>query len=286
MPDAWDGDLRNSPDSPPPPARGGLPSGPLLAAGVLVVAAVIAAYFVFSGPPAPAPVSTAEAPETAPAAAPPQPLGSDAEAIDVPPLDESDDVVRDLARALSSHPGVTAWLATKGLVRTVTVVVTNIAEGATPSRHLPTLRPSTTFQVVERDDGNVYIDPRSYDRYTPLAGAIASIDTAGSARLYTMLKPRIEEAHRDLGYPDTSFDRTLERAIVSLLETPVVEGPIRVEPAGIGYRYEDARLEELTAAQKHLLRFGPANVQTVQDALRDLALALGIPAARLPAARR
>ena len=72
---------------------------------------------------------------------------------------------------------------------------------------------------------------------------------------------------------------------MSLLETPVIAGPIRVEPAGIGYRYDDPRLEGLTAAKKHLLRFGPANVRAIQNALRAIALALGIPAERLPASR-
>jgi hypothetical protein len=55
-----------------------------------------------------------------------------------------------------------------------------------------------------------------------------------------------------------------------------------VEPQGIGYRFEDANLESLTAAQKHLLRMGPRNVRIVQLKLRDIAAALGIPAERLP----
>jgi hypothetical protein len=285
MPDSWDGDLHPSTDSPTPPARRAVPTGPLIAAGVFVIAAAIAAYFVFTGAPSPPAATTAEGPEPAPPSEPAQPLGADAAPVDVPPLDESDAVVRELARKLSSHPRLASWLATKGLIRTFTVVVTNVAQGEAPARHLPSLRPSTTFQVMEGDDGNVYVDPRGYDRYTPFADAAASIDPAGSARLYTMLKPRIEEAHRDLGYPDVSFDRTLERAIVSLLETPVIEEPIRVEPAGIGYRYEDPRLEALTAPQKHLLRFGPENVRAIQSALRAFARELGIPPERLPARR-
>jgi len=88
---------------------------------------------------------------------------------------------------------------------------------------------------------------------------VASIDPAGGARLYATLKPRIEEAHRDLGYLDTPFDRMLERAIVLLLKAPVQEGPVRVEPRGIVYGFADADLEELTAAQKQLLRMGPRN---------------------------
>jgi len=115
-----------------------------------------------------------------------------------------------------------------------------------------------------------------------LAAAAASIDPAGSARLYATLKPLLEKASRDLGNPDTSFDRTIERAIVRLLNTPVLNDPVRVEPQGEGYAFEDADVEALTAAQKQLLRFGSRNVLRIQETLRNIALALGIPAQRLP----
>jgi len=177
---------------------------------------------------------------------------------------------------------VIAWLATDGLIRNFTVVVANVVEGVTPARHLKNLQPSGSFRVVDRN-GQTVVDPRSYARYDGIAAAAASIDPAGAARLYSTLKPRIEEAYAELGSQPASFDAALERAIIALLRTPVVDGPVRVEPeGGVGYRYADARLEELTAAQKHLLRTGPANVRMIQSALRAWALALGIPPERLP----
>jgi hypothetical protein len=139
--------------------------------------------------------------------------------------------------------------------------------------------------VVERG-GDLYIDPRSYERYDTLAAAAESIDPAGAARLYATLKPRIEEAYRDLGVPDISFDRTLERAIVLVLNTPVVDDPVPAEPRGaVGYGFAVRRLEALPAAQKQLVRMGRENVLTIQSSLRAIALALGIPAERLPAPR-
>ena len=38
----------------------------------------------------------------------------------------------------------------------------------------------------------------------------------------------------------------------------------------------------LTGVQKQLLRMGPRNVRIIQSSLREIALALGIPAERLP----
>ena len=126
-------------------------------------------------------------------------------------------------------------------------------------------------------------DPRSYDRYVRIADAVASVDPRAAARVYATLKPRIEDANRDLG-TQQPFDHTLERAIVALLATPVVDAGESLKPKGIGYGYADERLESLTAAQKQLLRMGPRNVRVIKAKLREIALALGIPAAHLPPA--
>ena len=104
-----------------------------------------------------------------------------------------------------------------------------------------------------------------------------------AARLYGTLRPRVEEAYADLGSADTRFDATLERAIVVLLETPVVEGNVRLVTRGALYAYADQRLESLLPAQKQLVRTGPRNTRLMQEKLRKIALALGITEDRLPA---
>ena len=88
--------------------------------------------------------------------------------------------------------------------------------------------------------------------------------------LYATLKPRIEEAYRELGYPDASFDAALERAIVSLLETPVRSRPTRLRLQGIGYAFADPHDEALTGAQKQLLRMDRKNgLSRSGEAARD-----------------
>lgn len=282
MNDLPDYEIQRPASEPPPPPQTEMPSsfGWILVA-IVVVAAGLAVYFGIVRGRHPTPPATAAVAPKAPADTSTPPLGGTGEAITLPPLDSSDDVVRTLVRRISEHPAVAAWLTTSGLVRNFTVVVSNIADGATPAQHLKVLRPSASFRVVQRD-GATFVDERSYDRYTSLADAIASIDPAAAAKLYATLKPRINEAARDLGASDPSFDRTLERAIVSLLDTPIRDGAPKLTPKGIGYAYDDGRLEGLTSAQKQLLRMGPRNARIVQKQLRDIAVALGIPAAHLP----
>ncbi len=277
MQDPMDLDLQNTtaPD-PRPPRR---PSAAAwMAIAVIVATVAVAAYWFYArrtAPALPVPAEVATGPETAP-----QPLGGQPEPVDVPPLDMSDEVVRSLVSALSSHPRVAAWLATDGLIRNFTVVVENISNGLSPSGHLAPLRPSAGFVRAERGE-RLFIDPRNYDRYTGVADAVASIDPDGAARLYSTLKPRIEEAYLELGRSEP-FDRALERAIVLLLQVPDVEGDIELEPQGGVYQYANPRLEQLAPAQKQLLRMGPRNVRTIQGRLREIALALGIPPSRLP----
>lgn len=284
MSDLQDLDLRASsetsgPDwTEPPPRRA---SSVWLAVAALIVAAGAAGYIAFVWRQPAAPVQARNAAPAAAGSTASPPLGGQGDPVTLPPLDASDTLVRTLVQALTESPAVMAWLPTEGLIRNFTVVVANIAEGATPAKQLKVLRPSAPYRVVARD-GNTSTDPRSYDRYVRIADAIASVDPAGAARLYATLKPRIGDAYRDLGTPEP-FDRTLERAIVALLATPVPDAAERLKPKGIGYGYADERLESLTPAQKQLLRMGPRNVRVIKTKLRDIAIALGIPASHLPA---
>ncbi len=271
--------LKSSHEQYEPTSKGHV--GLWIGVAILVAAAAGAAAYYIYGPkqtplPVPAALARAEAPQP-----PAQPLGGAADPIVLPPLDASDGLVREMVKGIASNPRVAAWLASKDLIRNFAVVVNEVAEGKAPTRQLQMLRPSSRFSVVERD-GGLEIDPNSYARYDGIAAAAAAIDPLGAARLYATLKPRIEEAYRGLGYPDTPFDQTLERAIVSLLAVPVLTDPVHVvtESSGIGYGFAAPKIEALSDAQKALLRTGPANTRRIQASLREIALALGI---KLPA---
>jgi hypothetical protein len=222
--------------------------------------------------------------ETARAASPAAPDTTAAEPgddIPLPPLDESDSLVRELVARLSSHPRVAAWLTTDHLIRNFTVVVLNIAQGQSPSVHLKGVAPVGSFQVREEGNG-IVIDPASYSRYDSYADAVAGLDARGTARLYATLRPRIDEAYAQLGAPDGDFTRTLQRAIVALLQTPTPAGPVRLNGDSVSYTYADPKLESLSAAQRQFMRMGPRNMRLVKAKLREIAGYIGIPASALP----
>jgi hypothetical protein len=268
-------------DKPVEPPTEGRPRGSALvaiAAAVLITAVAAAVYVLFgrkTEQPAPA-----QAPAAAPAAA--APTAEAGENIPLPPLDATDPIVRKLVTELSSHPTVAAWLTTDRLLRNFVVVAINVSEGKTPTRHLKAVAPQGKFRVKSAATG-AYVDPATYARYDGFAEAIDALDARGTARLYATLRPRLVEAYAEQGIPEDKVDAVLERAIVHLLETPLVDGEVPLRAKTISYAYSDERLESLSPAQKQFLRMGPRNVRVIQAKLRDLALYLGIPSARLPA---
>ncbi len=199
----------------------------------------------------------------------------------LPPLDESDPLVREWTGRLSSHLELASWLVTDDLIRRFTAAVDNIAEGNRLHRHVGFLAPTAPFRAAERD-GQLFTDPTSYERYDLVSDVFVSLDVTATVRTYRRLKPLIDEAYRDLGYPDRSFDDTLARAIRELLNAPVVLGEAELTPGVVGYEFWDPALEALSPAQKQLLRMGPRNVGRVQGKLRRFAAALGIPKEELP----
>jgi hypothetical protein len=248
---------------------------------VLTVAAAIGAYFLLrpgAEEPIPPPLSTVAAtpeptPEPTPSPEPePEPI------IDLPPLDQSDAIVRQLAAGLSSRPTFVAWLVNDSLIRRFVVVVDNVAAGLSPASHLDFLAPKERFRVASGVHPYV-VDVRSYQRYDQAATVFASLDAPGCAKLIGILQPLLAEAYRELGYPDADFGETLQRAVAHLQRTPVAEGEVALEPGVISYRLADPQLEALSDAQKHLLRMGPANIRKVQAKLREIAAALRTPAA-------
>lgn len=249
---------------------------------ILVVAAAVAVYFLFfhGGKKEP----SEEVAEKAPGQIPMEEKLKEQEVISEfaqLELDKSDDLMRELAKELSTHPKLARWLMTNDIIRKFTAAVDNISNGSSPRTQIDFFTPGEDFEVIKRN-GDYIVDPKSFHRYDSVTDAFLSLDTASAVRLYRQAKPLIQEAYKELGYPTQDFDKTLLRAMVELLKVPIVEGNIVLEKGVVTYIYADSRLERLSEAQKHILRMGPENVRIIQEKLREIALVLGFPQDKLP----
>jgi len=209
------------------------------------------------------------------AAAPtPKPVPTGVPLPDLPQLDASDPFIRNLAQALSANPEWAKWLVGERLVRQMTASIDNVAEGRSPNPHLAFLAPKGDFRARVQGKSTTTIDPASYRRYDLAADVVASLDAKGCAKLYEDIRPLFQDAYRDLGYPDRSFEQTLAKAIQLLLATPDPVGEVEVREAVKSWKLSDPALESLAPAQKQLLRMGPDNVRKVKQKLREIAEAL------------
>ncbi len=199
-------------------------------------------------------------------------------------LDASDAPVRGLAADLSSNPIFGEWLKSKDLIRRFAAAVDNVANGQSPRPQLDFFVLSGEFKVLSRG-GKVILDPADYERYNTVADVFDSLSVSGCARAYAAARPLLQQAYRELGYPKEDFHQTLLRAIIEILKAPIVEDPIILEKGVTTYQMVDPKLEDLSPAQKHLLRMGPENLQLIQAQLREIALALGFAEAQLPRPR-
>lgn len=244
---------------------------------VIVIAILALAYFLFLAPQAVK--KEAAIPETSslpvpqaslPAAAP----GNDASIVPLElDLDRSDAAVRELVES-EGIPGVMkGWLRQKEIVRTVVTAVDSIARGESPAAQLPFLAPAAKFSASERN-GTFFIDPRSFKRYDPLVNAFTAIPDKTWIAWYRKLRPTLEKAFAELGYPGITFAQRLQQAIEQLLRAPLPRENAALEKRILCYAYAEAGLENLNPAQKHLLRLGPENVARIQGKLRSLAAAL------------
>jgi hypothetical protein len=262
--------------------------GKWIALAVAAIAVIgLGGYYLFSGKTAREPLPVSEPPKTEAAAPAPKPAAEPAKeplpAVRVG-LADSDDWVRKKGQDLSSEPGWMQWLANKNLIRRLTAAVVNISEGKSPRKHLGFLVPQKPFSALKKE-GGLYLDPETYDRYNLVAEVVSRLDAAKVVGVFKELAPLFQEAYRELGYPQGEFQAVLIHAIKELLLAPIVEGEIRVKEAVLSYWAVDDSLEDLSEAQKHLLRTGPHNTRKIQQKLREIALLLGATENQLPKSR-
>jgi hypothetical protein len=257
-----------SPGAPPPGARSGPARWIVLGAVVLIAGGVVAwSWMSRFRPESAAPASTSATDVTVLSRRPKR------QQIDLPPLDASDTLIRDAVALLSSHPLVSRLVVgSSGLARAVTVAVVQIGDGRTPIDQFAPIRPADRLTIVGTGTGR--LDPASYHRWDAASAALTSIDPAKLAQLYVNVKPLIDQAYRELGYPNGDFDEAIVRAIKTLDDTPQpAADPLLSRNRGY-YEHEDPALKALLPVQKQLLLMGPDNRRRLMAWLRHVASAL------------
>src|SRR5262249_12794229 len=182
-------------------------------------------------------------------------------------------LLRQLGARLLSTGELAKWLAEPDIVRRLAAAVNLIAEGSSPRPVLGFLAPAGNFEVL-KGKKPLRASPKSYARYDTVTRIVTSVDAAAAANLYAEMKPYLDAAFGEIGRPGKTFDGALRAAIAKLTTTPIPSTEPELEAKGLGYGYVDPKLEELSPAQKHLLRMGPTNGSAIQAWLKKFEQAL------------
>lgn len=193
--------------------------------------------------------------------------------INLPPLDDSDTLLRDLVSALSKHPMLAWLLVNKSIVRSTVLAVIQIGDGVTPVGLFGPLKPQTRLQLQA---DSTRVDPATYRRWDQALAALTSINTAELAQTYVNTKALFDQAYRELGHPNGNFDDAIVRAIRTLDATPDIKtDPVLQKRSGY-FEHDDESLRSLLPVQKQLILLGPAHRARVMAWLRQLASSLDL----------
>jgi hypothetical protein len=198
--------------------------------------------------------------------------------VEAAPLpDDPDSFLRRGVEALSSHPQIAAWLVTDRLADRFVLAVDAVAGGYSPREQLAEFAPAGRFHVESVATDRLEVTHASYARYDVFAEAFASVDAAGAARFLAEIESLCEERYQALTWVRGTFRDTLIEAMDHLLVTPRLTVSPEVVPGVLTYHFADAELEELSDAQRHLLRMGPRNAARVLQTLEAIRIAYAGP---------
>jgi hypothetical protein len=242
---------------------------------VVVVIIGIGAYYRYYAQGTPEKVKEARPPPAPPAVTtdeggiqhPIPSAGADTTAL--PPLNQSDQVVRDSLVGLLGSRSVEQFLVAENVVRHIVVTVDNLPRKKVATDLRP-VKPTPGGTVVSNQGDATTLSVSNYARYAPFVHLVESTDPKTLAAIYFHLYPLFQQAYEDLGYPGRFFNDRLVEVIDHLLAAPEPQGPIDLVQPKVFYQYADLKLEDLSAGQKLMIRMGPANERTLKAKLRDL----------------
>lgn len=210
-------------------------------------------------------------PDAGPPPPPPKPT--------LPSPSETDPRVRELLSAASPDPAWKTYLEQTDLVRVFVAATHNVSEGESPRTRLFFLAPAGGFEVSEKTDRRkktttTTVSPKSHARYDGVTALIGSLDEKIVASAFVALRDWFGLAYEEIGPRNRTFDSAWKAAMDRLIQAPVAPADAKLIAKGGVWTYEDPALEGLSAAEKHLLRFGPKNQQLVQAKLKAISEAV------------
>ncbi|WDE06997.1 DUF3014 domain-containing protein [Thalassomonas viridans] len=273
---------------------------PWLVAGGLIIATIggVVGWQYFREKPPAIPEQTQIQPEPAPVVTEPEVIEPEPEAIPepeieqpevvpepevelvevepLPTLDESDFWLQEKLPTMTWRKELLKLVIDDDMIRRFVVFTDNFAQGVLAYEHSPFVRPATAFSAKETktfDNKHQQIwewDENSVRRFSLYVDLLRSMESERLVEWYMELKPLINEAYSELGYPDDDFTHTLQDAITRVLDMEIPKESMEVIRPSVMFRYKDPEIEAMDDADKLLLRLGKENLLVIKSVLLEL----------------
>ena len=187
----------------------------------------------------------------------------------LPSLDNSDDWAKKELGTLSDQPLFNEWIGRDQLIRRLVSFLDGLSRGAILNKILPINGADGKF-IVDQQDDVIRLSPRNYERYNNAVAVVTNMDMAEVADRFHLMRPLLEKAITELGYPATQLDDKLIQSIDLLLKTQIPDNPPLLVADSVNYKFANPNLEKMTDLQKQLVRMGPAHSAAIKQKLREL----------------
>jgi hypothetical protein len=191
----------------------------------------------------------------------------------LPTLDESDSWFSTKLPELTWRKELLKLVVTEDMIRRFVVFTDNFNQGTLAYEHTPLITPNVKFTAIEsQSDGVVkwQWDEDSARRFSLYVDLLRSMDSDMLIEWYVELKPLIDQAYEELGYPDDDFTEVLHNAITKVLDMEVPKDQPELKRPSVMYKYEDESLESLDDAEKLLLRLGKENLLVIKSVMLEI----------------
>lgn len=197
-----------------------------------------------------------------------------------------DEQAKAIAEDLVGEDRVRNYLLTEGLMAKLVAMVDALGSDQVPGNIIPVVGPGGEVLVTSNGVSEtinpetglpepLYLfDPVNFQRYTPQVDVLEAIDMTVLVENYNLYYPQLQQAYRELGYPNGSFEERLLEVISELLATPEPQEPVVLVKPEAFYQFVNPDYEALSAGQKILLRSGPSNAARIKAVLSELQSAI------------
>jgi hypothetical protein len=191
----------------------------------------------------------------------------------LPSLDESDAWIQEKLPSYTWRKELLKLVINQDMIRRFVVFTDNFSQGNLAYEHSPLIKPSAKFLASEIKDGagsKWKWDESATRRFTLYVDLLRSFDSETLVQWYFEMKPLIDQAYTELGYPDDNFTDVLHDAITKVLDMEIPKKSLDLVRPSVMFRYKDAEIEALDDADKLLLRLGKENLLVIKSVLLEI----------------